>query len=285
MFSFGKNARKKSLPIDYHRKKLENPFFKRKEKIIIFSGLKAKLIIGIVIVFFSLSGWFLLFSPFWETKNISITSSDINKEEISKIVDDQINKERFLFFQPQKNLFFFKEARLYQTLKNRYRFQKIEVKKNFPNKLEVAVTEKALACVWNEAGRYYYIDADGYVLGEVSPLDIQQRTCPLIANESLNLINDSKIGADSLLINFAIQIFQGLPEKSLGIEIDHFISDQETNTLKIQTTEGQKISFDTTGDAAKQLEKLAALKLQKLKDDFKNKKKIDLRFGDKIYYQ
>jgi cell division septal protein FtsQ len=284
MLFLGKNTKKK-LPVDYHRKRLENPFFKRKEKITLFSGLKAKLIAGTLLIVFGLSGWFLFFSPVWMVKNISINATDTIKDEIKNIVSDQMKEKKILIFQPQKNLLFFNKENLYKTLKNKYRFQQIKVGKKWPDKLEITVTEKTLACVWSEANHYYYVDADGYVMGEVNPLDIQEKTCPLIANESYDSINDSRIGVNPSIIGFATRIFQELPGKSLGIEIDRFITDQDMDTLKLQTSDGQKISFDVKGDADKQLEKLATLKTQKLKDDFKNKKMIDLRFGDKVYYQ
>jgi cell division septal protein FtsQ len=286
MSQFGALSQRNRLPVDYHQKKLQNPFFKRrKEKIISFAGLKTKLLLIVVILILALAVWFFLVSSFWKIKDISITGADqATGAEIRQLIVLQMKSRSALFFS-QSNLLFFQDKKLQETLKNGYRFQKIDLEKKWPAKLVVKITEKPIACVWNEAEKYYYADTDGYIVQELNPLDIKDKLYPLITNQSGEIIYNSQINADPILLTIAAELFEKIPQKSFGLNIDRFIIDNEVDTIKIKTAEGPVISFDAKGDIDKQLDRLLALKTQKLKDDFAKKKTIDLRFGDKIYYQ
>jgi|WetSurMetagenome_2_1015567.scaffolds.fasta_scaffold02348_13 hypothetical protein len=286
MSLLGASSQRNRLPIDYHRKKLENPFFKRKgEKIISFAGFKTKLVITTIILLLAFVIWFFLISSFWKIKEVSITGADQSAEsDVRQLITEQMKKRAKLFF-PQDDLLFFQGEKLSEIIKNKYRFQKTNFEKKWPNKLAVAITEKPIAGIWNEADKFYYIDTDGYVVQEINLLDINSKEYPLLTNQSSKVISDSMIQIDSALINAAVQLFQKIPQRSLGINIDRFIIDNDIDTVKIKITEGPIISFDAKGDIDIQLNRLYALKTQKLKDTFVSKKMIDLRFGDKIYYQ
>lgn len=282
---FGKKKNKRYLPIDYHQKKLENPFFKRKDRIIPLTGLKAKLTIILIVLFLVFIIWFLFISSFWKVKEILISGiNPVTAEEVRGAVIEQTNMKTFLFI-PQKNLLFFKEKNIRETLKGKYRFQKIIISKRWPNRLAIEIAEKPLACIWIEDGKYFYTDTDGYVVQEISPLELKDKKYPLISNESGQKIYASKTQTDLTYIQAAAQIYEKISTQTIGTTIDRFIIDNEIDTLKAQTPSGLKISFDTKSDINKQLERLYVLKAQKLKDDFALKTKIDLRFGDKIYYQ
>jgi cell division septal protein FtsQ len=285
MSLFGAYSAKKHLPFDYQQKKLENPFFKRRERIVSFAGLKAKLAIAAIVLISALLIWFFLFSAFWKIKEISLAGLDQATEtEVRQLIAEQMKLKKYLLF-PQNNLLFFNEKKFQETIKGKYRFQKISLEKKWPAKLIVAITEKPIAGVWNEADKYYYVDVDGYLVQEINPLDIQDKKYPLIANQSSDLARDLKIQADPALLAAAARLFEKIPQKSLGISASRFIIDNEIDTVKVQTAEGPLISFDAKGDIDRQLNRLFTLKTQKLKDDFTEKKTIDLRFGDKIYYQ
>lgn len=285
MSLFGKNKNKRYLPIDYYRKKLENPFFKRKDRIIPLTGLKAKLTIIFIVLFLAFTFWSLFISSFWKIEEISITGLDQTiTEEIREVIAAQMNAKKFTLWS-QKNLLFFKEEKLRETLKGEYRFQKIIIKKKWPNKLAIEIAEKPLACVWIEGEKYYYADTDGYIVQEINPLDLKDKKYPLVSNESGERIFDSKIPADPTYILAASLLYEKIAAKTIEIAVDRFIVDDEIDTIKMLTTNGLKISFNTKGDLERQLDRLYILKTQKLKDEFASKTKIDLRFGDKIYYQ
>lgn len=276
---------KKFRKFDYSKKKLENPFFKRKEKISKKSSLKVKIIITLIILFICFVFWLFYFSTFLRITEINIEGlGRVPNEEVYLLTNEQLKTRRYLIL-PQNNLLLFDDQGFSQLLKDKYRFEEIIINKNWPQKLEIKIKEKPFACVWNELDKYYYADSDGFVLEEINLLNIKKKKYPLIRNESEQKISDYKIQVDKKYIEYAQELFEKLGDKSLGINIEKFIIDENIDTIKIETEEGVKISFNTKGDIDKQIEKLIIVKREKLKDDFADKEYIDLRFGDKVYYQ
>ncbi len=49
--------------------------------------------------------------------------------------------------------------------------------------------------------------------------------------------------------------------------------------------DGPAVYFNTEKDINAQIAKLLIITDKKLKDNFKNKKYIDLRYGDRVYYR
>jgi cell division septal protein FtsQ len=277
-------ARKKS-PIDYHEKKLENPFYKRREKIISFAGVKGKFAIIISALVLILIFWFIFISHFWVITKISISGIDqLSNDDINNLISQQMHSGNFIIF-PQGNLLFFSEKKLQETLQKKYHFQSITIKKQWPNGIAINIISKPIACVWEEGGNYFYADTDGYAVQQINPLDIKNNKYPLIDNESSLKMYNNRIAVDPGYINFAASLYSKFPETIADATVDHLIIDDNTDTIKLLTTAGLTIIFSITDDLGKQLSNLSILKNQKLKDDFSKQKMINLSFGDKIYYQ
>jgi hypothetical protein len=293
--------------IDYHDRDLSNPFFRRKrKKIINFSReimpWRKKIFIVEIIILIIGAVWLVGFSSIFSLKKVEVNSlARIAKEEIENSVWQQTREKRFLFI-PQTNLLFFNKKTLSKKLNTEYSFEKIIIDKKFFHTLSLDIQEKSYAFIWNEADKYYYADTDGYLINEISPLDIKQKKYPIISNEGENKINNAnqnglgKIDIDNNYINYIINLsnlFPSEPEpkeegndaKILKVEKFAINSDQEPNTIKTILTSGPAILFNTNEDAEKQIEKLLLIKNEKLKDDFYNKQLIDLRYGSSVYYR
>jgi cell division septal protein FtsQ len=285
MSLFGNYSRKKNLPIDYHKKKLENPFYKRRGKIISFANIKGKLIVFSVALILLFIFWFIFISHFWVITKISISGIDqISNDKVSRLLAEQMRAGNFILF-PQGNLLFFNETKFREILQKEYHFQSINLKKEWPNGLVINIINKPISCIWNEGDKYYYADTDGYAVQEISPLDLKENKYPLISNSSLLKIYNGRIGIDPSYLDFAALLFEKFPKVMPEITIDRFNVNDDVDTIKLVTTGGLTVLFNTKDNTDKQLNNLLILKNQKLKDDFKKQKTIDLRFGDKIYYQ
>ncbi|HTW96356.1 MAG TPA: cell division protein FtsQ/DivIB [Candidatus Methylomirabilis sp.] len=273
------------LLVDYHQKKLENPFFKRRERINHLSGLRLKLIALAAVIILALAAWFFIYAPFWQINKIIITGADaITTAEINQIASTQTNSREFLIL-PQNNLLLFNEKKFRFTVKNEFRLQKISIVKKWPSTLAIDIVEKPLTVIWEENNIYYYIDSDGYVTGQADSMAIKNEAVPLLINQSEKKILNSRIQADQIYLTAAAAIYIKFPQRFIDMNIESFSITDEMNTLKMQITAGPQIIFDPTGDIDQQLDRLYVLKTQMLKDGFNLKKSIDLRFGDKIYYQ
>jgi len=111
MSIFGNYSRKKKLPIDYHEKKLENPFYKRRGRIISFANLKGKLIVFGSVLILLFIFWFIFISHFWVITKILITGLDqASNDKVNSLLNQQMRSGNFIFF-PQGNLLFFNEKK------------------------------------------------------------------------------------------------------------------------------------------------------------------------------
>jgi len=281
----GNYPAKRNSPIDYHEKKLENPFYKRRENIVSFAGVKGKLIIigSILILIFIV--WFIFISHFWAIQKISVAGIDqTSNDEINGLLAEQMRSGSLIVF-PQSNLLFFNAKKFQNTLQDKYHFQNIAIKKQWPNELIINITNKPLVCVWEEGGNYFYADSDGYAVQKINPLSIKDKKYPLIDNKSSLKMYNTRIGVDLSYINFAAALYLKFSQAIPDIILDHFVVDDSVDTIKLLTTGGLTIIFSTKDTIDTQLDNLAILKNQKLKADFAKQKMINLSFGDKIYYQ
>jgi cell division septal protein FtsQ len=285
MSFFDNNRTRRRPTVDYHEKKLENPFYKRREHIISFAGIKGKLILAASVLVLLFIIWFIFISQIWAIKKISTSGIDqMSDADVRDLISQQMHSRNFVIL-PQSNLLFFSEKKFQDTLQKKYHFQKITVKKGWPSSLEINIISKPLICVWNEGDRYYYADSDGYAVQEINPLDLKDNKYPLITNQSSLLMYGNRISVDPSYINFSANLNQKMAQLSLGITIDRFVVNNDINTIKLVCANGPEIIFSIQDSLDKQLANLAILKNQRLKDSFEKQKTINLSFGDKIYYQ
>ena len=288
MFSLGllnQTGNRRKRGFGYHQRNLENPFYSKKKKIADLRSWKIRIPIIIGVFLLGSIIWLVYFSQFFIIKNINISGlNKINEEGIRSIINEQIDKKAS-WLNPQNNLLFLQTHNIDEIFENEYRFQEISIKKRFPHSLTLEVKEKTLTAIWQEKNKYYYLDDQGCVLGEAEVSDIDGDKYPIIDNISDLEIIDGKIGPESSFIPSAAELFKKIPEKIPEISIAMFSVDNEIDSICAVLASGPKIIFNTKDSIDKQLERLATIKKEKIGDDFNSKKYIDLRFGDKIYYQ
>ncbi|MDD5291334.1 MAG: hypothetical protein PHZ04_04465 [Patescibacteria group bacterium] len=296
---------KRRKKIDYYDKNLANPFFhRRRKKRISFSGHwsgKKKLTALLILILAGGLIWLIFSQAVFSINNITVTGAiRIPPGEIENLAWQQASEKRFLFF-PQKNILAFSKNGVKKKLEKSYSFEKLTIKKDPPHALIIDIQEKSYAFIWCEGERYYYADIDGYLINEVSPLEIKQKKYPIIQNQGDGkIINDSGAGLGRIdinenYINYIINLSNSFSAEKTGageaggnfegLAIEKFIIDKDANTVKMVLAEGPTVYFNTDEDQEKQIRKLLTIKGETLKDDFKNKSYIDLRYGDRVYYR
>jgi hypothetical protein len=208
----------------------------------------------------------------------------MNRSEIDSLVQEKING-KLLFVIPRSSSLFFSENNLATLLINNYHFEKIAIKKKWPRTIEIKLEEKAFACAWQEDGKTYYADDSGYLLEEILAENIDRTQYPLIVNNSGNKTKAKVTQIDLNSLHFIFNIFEIAKDSPLGFEIDYFLIDDESETVKLVPKAGPIIKFTTRAAVEEQMERLIIIRHEKLEDDFINKQYIDLRYGDKIYFQ
>jgi len=270
----------------YNKKKYNNPFFKKSRTKKSFStkySRRIKLIaIETIILLLGLS-WFFFFSPVFEITEISITGNErIQQKDMQDIVGKQMSSHLNI----QKNIFLFNRQTLIDTLKDKYCLEKIIIKKDFPSTIIVSIAETKNSAVWHEHDTYYYVDSDGNIIEEVEPLEITQKNFPLIENQSSDSIIEKNINEqDKDQLKFIIKLFETLNKNNYPFKIEKFLLDDELNTVKVIIIQGPIIKFNPQEQLEGQINKFDILINQTLKDDYIKLKKIDLRYGELIFYE
>jgi len=281
-----KNKYKKIKKFDYHKKKLENPFFKNRKKLHKTSNINIKLFTILFIVFSVIIFifWLLILSSSTKITNVEIEGGTrVSENNIRTLINEQLSSKKLIFLS-QDRFILFNTKELSKNLINKYHFEKIKIEKKWPNKLTITVNEKPFACIWNEREKYFHIDSDGNILEEIKIINKEEdKKYPLIHNKSKHKITEYKTKQIKSYIKYAKHLTETLNKKIAEITISNFIIDKNEDTFKIKTLDGPEIFFSTKNDIDKQIEKLVAVKNEKFQENFSNKQYIDLRFGDKIY--
>lgn len=274
---------------NYYKRDYRNPFFRernfgRLRKTAGFAWTKRKAIIIIIAILLLILAWFIFFSYFFKIKQIEASGSGkISSEEISNIAWEQTKKSRFLLG-GQDNFFLFNKSELTATLKQKYNFKDIKITKSLFNKIKINLEEKNYNLIWKEGDSYFFINEDGDVVYSASFNEIANINLPIIENISQNLIRNNKTAFAPKYLSYAVKLNGKMAENRF--EIEKFILDSDANTVKVKLKPSQVlIYFNIDEDLGAQINKLTVLINESLKDSYKNKNYIDLRYGDKVYYK
>ncbi len=265
--------------VDYYKKSLENPFFRSKNKRgrnsfpwkIIGYGL-------IVFLFISVLTWFFAYSSIWTIESIKITGvSRIPENEVKSLTLEQSRQESFFVFS-QRNLIFFKQDDLKNTLNDKFRLDKLKINKNWPDELILELKEIPYAYVLKKENTYQFSDATGFVIDKKDNFNKASSTYPLIESQANTADNKEKI-------DYILKIDTILEERKKDFEVNKYIIDDKYKTVILQTTSGPQIYFNIEKSPEEQIKKLKVIKKEKLKNDFNSVDYIDLKYEDMIIYR
>lgn len=274
----------------YSPRKYQNPFFrKRRRKVKQISWKVKLLIVGIILLLLGV-GWLLFFHQYFNIDNVIVKGSErIDEYKIYNIIDKQLQKKKFFFFD-QQNIFSFSKRQTRNEILKSYYVADLKIKKKWPRTIEVSFSERIPVAVWCEDDKYYYIDSNLSVLSQIESLEISTNKYIVLKNvdsesqiKSEKIVKKVTIGEEYL--NFGLILAKKSHEINLAIDNTFEINEQESS-INMNVSNGPKIYFNVEEDLAEQFKKLEILLTEKLKGERLLKLNyIDLRFGDKIYYK
>lgn len=282
---------------DFSKKNFKNPFFLKKQK-----GRRnfwAKFIIPAGILLLVVGLYFLNSSASLQIKNIEITGNEhISQAQIKSLILAQLNSRRFLFFS-QKNILFFSPRQAKNELTKNYFFRELKIQKKYFETIAIAVKEKTIRVIWSTGGNKYYLDLAGNVLEKADDFIVSQTAAgdtdlvraqavssryPLILDKSNTPINIGQKAVDEKLIDFVIGLTEFLKNNG-DFGISHYVLENpQSQEITLITDEGWEARFKTTEAVKIQGNMLVAILAEKIKDR-KALQYIDLRFGEKVFYQ
>ncbi|MFH0969051.1 MAG: FtsQ-type POTRA domain-containing protein [Patescibacteria group bacterium] len=287
---FWRKKKNKRLDLESRAPKKRRSFFEKKEKERnnpVFLRIVSKMLRT---VFLALVGYVLFFSPFLEIKEISVKGiSELNYGDVlQKAVG--ISKEKYLRLIPKNNLIIFPSNKAEREILNSFKkISSVEVKKVFPDRIEVAVVERKSLLIWCSAGPCYVIDENGYAYNnaDFESEEIKQ-------NNLLTIIDDSAkpviLGEKVLNKNYIDFVSDSGDElnKELGMKItgEYRTKSRIAEEIRIKAEEGFEIFFSTSLPMSGSMQTLKTFLEKEMAGKDKSKLEyIDLRAENKVYYK
>ncbi len=238
---------------------------------------------AILLIVVGTIGWWLFLSPTFRLTEINATQAkNFSTDDLKNLVWDKIRTQGGLL--PKDNLWLLDTKAISQDLNEHYYLDRLKISKAWPHKLNISFEEKNYALAWNEDNNYYLINYQGDIIssqGAVPPGML------VIYNRGVAKKGERRIEIQEKYLSFADQLNKSFAEKIKGLNDRQLFLDDEVNTVKIQITSGPILKFNTEDSIDKQLTKLEVVRKQELSDGrvFNSQKYLDLRYGDRIFYQ
>lgn len=237
---------------------------------------------------FLLAGYFVVISDYFLVKSVGVTGNiQTNQELVEKWILNEASKKYF-FLIPKNHQLALNRKKLEQILKQNspYISEILEMKRTWPNGLNIELKERIPVAIWQTDGNFFYIDSESYLYEQ---LPVGYAT----SSESYFVISDlintpRKIG-DSLgiteALEFLIQVSDYFDEKfSLkisGVQMSGKLAEE----VSVKSSEGWTIFFDLNNEAERQLKSLNLILNQEIPA---NRRRdlvyIDLRLPTAAYY-
>ncbi len=116
----------------------------------------------------------LAYIPYFKINKVNYSGlNNTTKSELDQFVyENFLNKKSFL---PLNNYFFINANKISGDLYKKFAFENVEVKKVFPNQLDINITEKISSIIYDNGKKYFLLDIGGTAikyLKDVEPYEI-----------------------------------------------------------------------------------------------------------------
>ncbi len=287
-----------ALRQDYQKKKYKNPYYSPKKKKSGSQKVRRIIILLVLATVFILA--IISRLDYFKIKNISILGNNfISESEIREMASLQSEKNKFIIF-PQSNILFFSKGQLEKTISEKYYLNSLQIDKIFWHEIKIMVSEKPIKLIYSTNQKKYFIDDNGNIINEYGPgksdrkeqdgdLEIvrpvsQAANLPIIYDKNNDV---AEIGSQILskdYVAFLLNIDQAIKDEADFKIKEYQLPELKGTDLIAITNQGWEIRFNVNDSYLSQIKLLFLVLKDKVKDR-SNLEYIDLRFGDKIYYQ
>ena len=160
-----------------------NPFRPRKKQ----STNKGKIIF--LAIFFTIWIVCLAYIPYFRVNKINYSGlKNTDKNDLNQFINENFLSKKSIL--PLNDYFFINTNKIASDLYAKFDFETVEVKKVFPNQLDVSVKEKISSIIYDNGKKYFLLDSEGTVikyLKDVEPYEMGIKT----ATSGLDLLTVS----------------------------------------------------------------------------------------------
>lgn len=277
---------------DYGQKSYRNPYFSNKQWAKRTKAPRLKLAVFFIATLGVVG--ILLFHPYFNINQVLISGNDkVSTGEVKNIVETVLNQKRWLVLNG-RNIFTVNLVDIAKEIKSKYIMVSLQVEKDYPQTLKVAIKEKESKLVLQELDsktsqyRYYLLDNEGEVLQEINPRDISQPSIsalPRIQKEGAEEIKITTEVVSRATIEFINYLNENIPKQNKVTVAYTVLTDEDGQVLNLVTQEGWKIVVDRLNDWKKQLHVLNVILREKIRDNRQNLKYIDIRYENRAFFQ
>ncbi len=204
-------------------------------------------------------------------------SNIIQKQHIVELADTILARHPF-----SRNLFTVWSARIDKNMvSSDQRMKSVEVKRLWPNRLLLVITERQPSLGWRSGNQQFVLDVDGTAIGYQDQLNLKLPT----VTDSTNL--PVKIGdrvVPTRFVSFCTGIILNMPKRT-GLNITGMRVPDTTSEVYISTNKNFLIKFDTTRGLDEQLGDLKSVLDSLVRSSKTPAEYIDLRVPGKAYYK
>lgn len=209
-----------------------------------------------------------------------VGNKDVSLEEIQSFLTPKLNSNRLLIFK-NNNYFLLRTKELEDCLLKEYNLDDVQIKKKFPDQLNITVVEKISYFIWQKDDSLYLLDAKGALNREILSLDnkyIVLQDIRAVKPEGIQIFNSNEIE----LIN---QVYLSWNEIiNSNLRLNRIVVDDDWDVLELYTDQEFLVRIDPRQDIKEQLDNLnrivTAGDINIVDIDY-----IDIRFGDRVYFK
>ena len=317
LFAFLKKEKKvNTTPVAFHTNLKPSPRvnpYRREEKVKKGISLRIKLFF----LFAILLSWVALaiYLPYFHINKIVYYGLDIiQKEEIENYIKTNYLESWGVL--PHNSYFLASTGKITTLLNQKYSLNRLEVRKKFPDTLEVDLEEKMSSVVYDNGEKYFLLDNEGTVLkilgetGEVTPtttfststisasstlltaLDITSHkpdymriknsfgNYPVIFDTRYLSITEKEKNVLLPKIIASTIAWRDLLEKEGIAGVKYFITENPLAGLGAVTNKGLTVYYQPDADLNLQLQNLKTILKSEQPQQY-----VDLRFGERVYWK
>jgi len=258
------------------------------------------ILVAIALLFLS---YLLFWSGVFKIQRVDIQGTkNLKSENITELVQTQIQEKKWLLFS-QSNLFFFDKAEAIKNISDKYVVDSVKIQKRPLGVIKVIINEKPSQIVWITDNNYYYLDPNGIVIEGILVANVQlvqgtakeaknapgedmidlsavNKDLPMVYDLSNTKVEVGKTALDSKLIDFIARVRQAIPEGTFNIQ-KFEIPDPTGHEVRLTTDKGYNVYFNSDDSLERQIANMNLVIREKVKDSKINY--IDLRAGNRVY--
>ncbi len=265
---------RKHIKRDYYNKTFKNPYFNKETPL--GKKFNTKLYIQVLTVLFLV--YIIIYSDLFKVQNIEIVGNDlIPAEEIKNIAEQEVYRWKLFLF-PGRNLIFVNSKKIEKKLSEKYSFEELKINKGW-QKLTINIKEKPANIIINNSKNYFFVDASGVVIKELS---VEETNNYLNKFPMVELNQDLTIGSSvvsSRMVNYILELDAGLKNSKYKVKK---YSINEVDQIVVYMEGEWRAFFSVNTSISASLDNLRVVLDQRIKG--KKFEYVDLRLMDRVIY-